>query len=344
METIQQGDTVLVTGATGYIGNFVVEELIAAGYRVRGTSRNPEKAQFLIDYIDERFGKGHLELVHVPDMAVDNSCNKAVKDVAGVVHLASILPAPTAVPNEVIPPAVNGTLNILKAAREEPSVNSLAITSSGVAAVSLAANTKKVVTSDTCNDEVLSEVRTNPSPDPYDVYAASKTAAEKALWAAVKETPSSFQVASVLPSCDFGPRVRATGSSTGDWLLEALEGKQSMIHTLPLHYYINVRDDAKLHVIALTDSARNGDRIFGFAAPYTLNDVLAVSRKMDPERQFGKGEDRGRDIMEVPVKHAEALLREHYMRDRRQSRGGRLQPHRPFPLCPTASISLAHGC
>jgi nucleoside-diphosphate-sugar epimerase len=311
MTTIQRGDTVLVTGATGYIGNHVVEELVAAGYHVRGTSRNAGKAQFLVDYIEKKYGKGHVDIVDVPDMIDEHAYDEAVKGVSGIVHLASVLTF-SAVPDEVIPPSVKGTLNILKAATTEPKVKSLVVTSSSTAALIPVPNEKLTVTKDTWNEKVLETIRTNPSPSPYEVYAASKTEAEKALWKAVKETNPPFQVATVLPNANFGHRIRATGNSTGDWLLDTYNGKETALANSPPQYFINVRDDAKLHVIALTDPACNGDRIFGFADTYSLNKILAILRKLEPSRQFGEDKEMGEDLSEVPNAEAEALLKKHY--------------------------------
>lgn len=311
MTTIQKGDTVLVTGATGYIGNHVVEELVAAGYHVRGTSRNASKAQFLVDYIEKKYGKGHLEIVDVPDMIDEHAYDEAVKGVSGIVHLASVLTFSN-VPDEVIPGSVQGTLNILKAATTEPKVKSLVVTSSSTAVLIPEPNKKVVVTKDSWNEKVLESIRTNPSPSPYEVYAASKTEAEKALWQAVKQTNPPFQVATVLPNANFGHRVRATGNSTGDWLLDAYNNKESMLNASPPQYFINVRDDAKLHVIALTDPACNGDRIFGFADTYSMNRIVAILRKLDPSRQYAEDKDMGEDLTEVPNAEAEALLKKHY--------------------------------
>jgi nucleoside-diphosphate-sugar epimerase len=303
MTTIQKGDTVLVTGATGYIGNHVVEELVAAGYHVRGTSRNASKAQFLVDYIEKKYGKGHLEIVDVPDMIDEHAYDEAVKGVSGIVHLASVLTFSN-VPDEVIPGSVKGTLNILKAATTEPKVKSLVVTSSSTAVLIPEPNKKVVVTKDSWNDKVLEAIRNNPSPSPYEVYAASKTEAERALWQAVKETNPPF--------ANFGHRIRATGNSTGDWLLSVYNNEQTMLNHAPPQYFINVRDDAKLHVIALTDPACNGDRIFGFADTYSLNKILAILRKLDPSRQYPEDKDMGEDLTEVPNAEAEALLRKHY--------------------------------
>jgi nucleoside-diphosphate-sugar epimerase len=310
MSTIQKGDIVLVTGATGYIGNHVVDELIAAGYKVRGTSRNASKAKFLIDYIEKKHGKNQLEVVDVPDMVDEHAYDEAVKGVSGIVHLASVLTF-SEVAEEVIQPSVKGTLNILKAATLEPKIKSLVVTSSSTAALTPVPNQEITITQDSWNDAVLQRIAAGER-NTYDVYAASKTEAERALWKAVKESNPPFQVATVLPNANFGHRVRATGNSTGDWLQAAYEGKENFLSVMPPQYFINVRDDAKLHVVALADPDCNGERIFAFAAPFTWNMVLDALRKLEPGRDFGEKKDMGEDRTVVPKERAEELLRKHY--------------------------------
>jgi nucleoside-diphosphate-sugar epimerase len=330
MTTIQKGDIVLVTGATGYIGSHVVEELLAAGYKVRGTSRTKDKAAYLTNVMDKKFGKGNLEIVEVPDMIADDAYTDAVKGVSGIVHLASIVTF-SSDPEEVIPPTVKGTLNVLEAATTEPKVKSIVYTSSSTAALSPVANEKIIVTKDTWNDAAVERVRTSASPSAYgklnnqttsnqnhtdqrpaDVYSASKTEAERALWAAVKSTNPSVRVSSVLPSVNYGTRFRETGNSTADWVIGSYTGKDRSLSQFPPQYFINVSDDAKLHVAALIDPACNGERIFGFTAPQSYNHLLAVFRKLEPGRDFGVDADIGEDVTEVPNKEAEELLRKHY--------------------------------
>jgi hypothetical protein len=81
----------------------------------------------------------------------------------------------------------------------------------------------------------------------------------------------------------------------------------------PPQYFIDVEDDAKLHVIALTDPKANGQRIFGFAAPFNWNDILAIFREAYPDKEFIEDfKDDSRDLSEVPNAEAERLLKEHY--------------------------------
>lgn len=147
---------------------------------------------------------------------------------------------------------------------------------------------------------------------PPDVYSASKTEAERAFWAAAKSTSPPFQVAAVLPAANYGTRFRETGNSTADWVIGTYTGKDRSLSQFPPQYFINVSDDAKLHVAALIDPACNGERIFGFTAPQSYNHLLAVFRKLEPGRDFGQDAEIGEDVTEVPNKEAEELLRKHY--------------------------------
>lgn len=76
---IPKGSTVLVTGANGYIGSHVVDQLLLAGYKVRGTVRDATKAKWAHDLFEKRYGPGKFESVVVPDMTVDGAYDEAAK-------------------------------------------------------------------------------------------------------------------------------------------------------------------------------------------------------------------------------------------------------------------------
>jgi hypothetical protein len=50
-------------------------------------------------------------------------------------------------------------------------------------------------------------------------------------------------------------------------------------------WFINVRDDARLHVAAMLDASLSTERFFAFAEPYNWIDILAVIRELRPGRQ-----------------------------------------------------------
>ncbi len=80
--SINEGKSVLVTGATGLVGGHLVARLLKQGYRVRGMTRSAAKAREL-----ERTG---CEAV-VGDVRDDRAVAQAVAGVRGVIHLVAIL-------------------------------------------------------------------------------------------------------------------------------------------------------------------------------------------------------------------------------------------------------------
>lgn len=76
---IPKGSIVLITGVNGYIGSHVADQLMEAGYRVRGTTRHVSKVQGLKALWEKKFGKGRFELAIVEDMAKEGAFDDAVK-------------------------------------------------------------------------------------------------------------------------------------------------------------------------------------------------------------------------------------------------------------------------
>lgn len=78
---IPYGSTVVVTGCSGFIGSHVADQVLAAGFKVRGTSRDATKNKWLTEYFDARHGAGKFELVSVPDPSAPNALAEAVEGV-----------------------------------------------------------------------------------------------------------------------------------------------------------------------------------------------------------------------------------------------------------------------
>lgn len=76
---IPEGSTVLVTGVNGYIGSQTAEQLLLAGYKVRGTVRDASRAQWVKELFDKKYGPGKFELFVVPHMNADGAFDEAVK-------------------------------------------------------------------------------------------------------------------------------------------------------------------------------------------------------------------------------------------------------------------------
>lgn len=316
MATIEKGSTVLVTGVNGYIASHVADQLLQAGYKVRGTSRSKDKTTWLYELFDKKYGAGKFEAVEVADMIHDGAFDEAVKGVSGICHVASIMTFSDK-PDEVIPPTVKGALNILTSATKEPSVKSLVYTSSSTAALMPDPGKEIIVKKDTWDDLAVQKAG-QPNPSGFEVYSASKTEAERAIWKAVEATKPPFQVCAVLPNANFGPILRGAdgvdSSSTGGWCPTLFNGGGAdMLKSFPSQWFVDVRDTARLHVIGLIDPSCANERLFAFAETYTWNQIFAIMRKQFPDRKIQDDWPKAEpDLSVIPNEDAIALLQKHY--------------------------------
>lgn len=235
--TIPKGSWILVTGVTGYVASQVAKQFLERGYKVRGTARSLKKAAWLVDDVFKTYAShGDFEVSLVPDMAADHAFESAVRGVAAIAHVASIVTFDPD-PNKVIPPTVRGAISILEAALREPSVREFVYTSSIVAAAIPAPGVTTHVTRDTWNDTAVQMAWT---PPPYEenrgeiVYMASKTEAEKAVWRFVEEKKPRFTVNSVAPSTIMGePLHKSHIESSASWLKLLYDGNTAMLANFP---------------------------------------------------------------------------------------------------------------
>ncbi|OBT66250.1 hypothetical protein VE03_04340 [Pseudogymnoascus sp. 23342-1-I1] len=312
-----QGSLVLVTGSNGYIGSHIADQVLRAGYHVRGTVRDASKVEWTTKLFAERHGAGKYSAVVVPDMAVEGAFDEAVKGVQGIIHSASVIsfsPDPAA----VIPQTILGVTTLLRSAARTPSVKSFVLTSSSVAVANPTPdNSPSSITTDAWNDAAIAEawsVTSPPFPDsaPTAVYSASKAESEKALWDFVEKEKPSFRVNAILPDANFGAVLNTeVHMSTGGWIRGVFAGSVDFVKLLLPAWYINVADTARLHVAALLDTKVKNERIFGFAGPYTWNGILAILRSAYPGKTFPEDLPVSElSKMSVPNERGEQLLKE----------------------------------
>jgi uncharacterized protein YbjT (DUF2867 family) len=75
------GSLVLVTGASGFVATHIVDQLLLAGYHVRGTVRDEKKATRSTALFSGRHGFGKFSAIVVPEMSIEGAFDKAVKGI-----------------------------------------------------------------------------------------------------------------------------------------------------------------------------------------------------------------------------------------------------------------------
>lgn len=245
--------TVLITGISGFIAKHCAVAFLQAGYRVRGTVRSQTKADEVRRALGAHADTGMLEFVQA-DLLSDEGWDAAARDCAAVAHLAS--PFPISQPkdaNELIRPAVEGTLRVLKAARGN-GVPRFVQTSS-VAAI-YAGHPFARERPFTEDDWSLVD---SPATTAYE---KSKTLAEKAARDFVGREAPAMHYASVNPGFVLGPALDADVGSSADVILMLLRGTYPAVPRVAFPV-VDVRDIAAMHVRAVETSEPSGGRYMG---------------------------------------------------------------------------------
>ncbi|KAL7917176.1 hypothetical protein ACQKWADRAFT_324866 [Trichoderma austrokoningii] len=303
--TIQKGSLILVTGANSYIGSHIIDLLLELDYNVRGT------------LFGDKYGSNRFETIIIPELQKEGALDDAMNKVSGVVHVATDTSLnPDA--NKVIPNVKKAARNILEAAMKQSSIKRFVLTSSSSAAYFANLSQKVIITEESWNEVALQAAYSTSTPHeqmPFIVYAASKLESERTAWGWFKHNQPDFEMNTVVPRMNIGrilsPEIQA---STMGITRKLLENDDTAFKLLPSQSYVDVRDTACLHVIAVLDPAVTSERVFACGIPYKWADVVAIFRKARPQRRIpDPPKDDALDLSVVkPGKRAEELLERFY--------------------------------
>lgn len=199
-------ETVVITGATGFIGGRALQILLKQDYKVRIVVRSVAKEKSLRAN-PEFNGIERADFVVVPDLLAPGALDKAAANADYIIHLASPIPLHGDIPperqhDELIAPAVNATLRALEAAQKSGTVKRVIITSSAVAVIPPAI---LLPSDDPPSDHVASgdnriaEIEP-PFANSFVAYIASKVAALNASDKFMKEQVPGFDIVNIMPS------------------------------------------------------------------------------------------------------------------------------------------------
>ena len=262
-------DTVLVTGGTGFLGGHCIAQLLERGYDVRTTVRDAAREPAVRATLDAAgVDAGPRLTVAVANLESDDGWSAAVDGCRYVLHVASPFPPEQPKdPDELIVPARDGALRVLRSALDG-GVERVVLTSS-IAAVR--------PDRDSSEQSPYTEADWTDGNDPArPPYTRSKTLAEQAAWALVRESGAEERLAVVNPGAIIGPALNTDHSYSLQTISRLLEGMPAVPR---LGFtFVDVRDVADLHILAMTEQAAGGERFIATDRFLWMAEVGAVLR------------------------------------------------------------------
>ncbi|EAA28184.1 NAD(P)-binding protein [Neurospora crassa] len=318
--SIPLNSLILVTGCNGLLASHVADQLLAAGYRVRGTVRNPDKCSYLTSLYSHRHGgPGKFELVEISDVTAPNAWDDAVKGVAGIVHCVGATDLTIQESDSAAQEELEWQVGLLEAARRAGTVKSFVFTSSAWALWMPDASKKVTLTEQSWNEDAVALARdknVDPKTKGMAGFMALKTLVEQGIWEWVKREKPGFAFNTVLLDTVLGecldPKNQGIPSTLGmvHWIWE--NKHMAIIDLMEPQWFVDCVDMAKVYVAALASSPKvDRERLFVFGERYSFGEVARLLGEMFPERteKFGKPKKEGWDQTEVPNQRAEELLK-----------------------------------
>jgi dihydroflavonol-4-reductase len=262
--------TILVTGGSGFIAGHCILRLWEAGYQVRTTLRSLTREAELRALLEQGGAQRGDRLSCVAaDLEKDAGWADAVAGCEHVLHVAS--PFPLGIPkheDELIVPAREGTLRVLRAARDA-SVKRVVLTSS-FAAIGYGHGPRQTPFDETSWSDLSAHVF---------AYAKSKTLAEHAAWDFIADQGGGLELSVVNPVAVLGPVLGPDYSTSIHLIKRMMDGGMPAV---PKLYFgvVDVRDVADLHVGAMTHPSAKGERFLATAGDFmSLLDIARVLRR-----------------------------------------------------------------
>ncbi|MEZ5982896.1 MAG: aldehyde reductase [Parvularculaceae bacterium] len=262
--------TVLVTGGSGFVGSHCILQLLAGGHNVRTTVRNLKREGDVRAILKVGGAEpGDALKFFAADLESDAGWAEAVAGCDYVLHVAS--PFPPTVPkdeNELIIPAREGALRVLRAARDA-GVKRVVLTSSFAAVGYGQPQRSAPFTEENWTDVEGDDVR---------AYVKSKTLAERAAWDFISKEGGGLELAVVNPVAVFGPVLAADYSTSILIVQKMMDGELPGCPKLSFGA-VDVRDVADLHIRAMTNPAAKGERFIAISGDALSMRDIAMTLK-----------------------------------------------------------------
>ena len=260
-------EKVLVTGATGYIGLHCIHQLLNQGYAVNGSIRSPERKEEIFEALKNHNTPTENLNLFTFNLTEDDGWDEGMEGCDYLLHVASPIALENHDEDFFVKPAVAGVKRAFKFAKKH-NVKKVVLTSS-VAAIFDTLEEK------TYYDETDWSDPENPS---ISHYSKSKTLAERAAWDFVKNEDNPFELAVINPALVIGPSLSGDLGESNKAIAMVATGKMPV--AVPLQFgYVDVRDVATAHVLAMQNPNSNGERFALAEKDLWYKDVAKVLRE-----------------------------------------------------------------
>ena len=270
MDAKPENQSVLVTGGSGYVGGWIIVALLQRGYRVRTTLRHLAREGAMRAAVASQIDPADRLSRFAADLSSEQGWASAVRGCDFVVHVASPMGQGMPRGTDLVSPAREGTLRVLRAAAGAR-VRRVVITSSTVAAQPAVAAGGEPVQTDEAG-------WTDPAEKGLSEYARSKTLAERAAWEFTEGSSGGMALATVLPGMILGPVLAKSVSGSVEVVSRMLQGKVPALPRIGFST-LDVRDLADLHIRAMEAPPAAGQRFVAVSSFLWLADIARLLRE-----------------------------------------------------------------
>lgn len=269
--------TVLVTGGSGFIASYCILALLKAGHDVRTTVRNLKREPAVRATLAAAGADTSRLTFFAADLENDAGWREATAGCDYVLHVAS--PTLTQLPksdDEMVIPAREGVLRALRAARD-----------AGVRRVVLTSAIGAVAYGHKPQDKPFTEEDWTEINDTVAPYQKSKTLSERAAWDFMAREGGAMELSVVNPTGVLGPALGPDFSPSLSLIERMLNGSMPACPKFSSGF-VDVRDVADLHLLAMTHPAAKGERFIATSGrAMSVLDVAKVLRRRLGERAKG---------------------------------------------------------
>jgi dihydroflavonol-4-reductase len=274
---MEHGATIAVTGATGFIGRWVVVNALRGGHRVVGSYHPAEAESDVLAPFRPVLSSTELDRLKTvaADLHDDGGWPEVFADAHAVIHTAAAVP--TGEPEDrdgFIAKEIAGLERVLRSAHGA-GVTRVVMTSSMAAVIEGA----QPGDGDVCFGP---EDWTDPEIGRLPAYAVAKTKAERLAWDLAGELP--LRLTTICPGMVFGPTIDGQVGASMGFLDSIVRGAIPKVPPTGFEV-VDVRDVAEVLLAAVRSDDVSGKRILVAAGYRYMKEIAETVHRAFPDRK-----------------------------------------------------------